>query len=62
MILSKHSSVLISTFCRELKIVCVFLFMIETRDAAFEAAPLVRKPISSVLEKIRRRKEEISKQ
>jgi hypothetical protein len=34
----------------------------ETRDAAFEAAPLVRKPISSVLEKIRRRKEEISKQ
>ncbi|XP_023643392.1 protein starmaker isoform X1 [Capsella rubella] len=34
----------------------------ETRDAAFEPAPLVRKPISSVLEKIRRRKEEISKQ
>ncbi|CAN7130339.1 unnamed protein product [Brassica rapa subsp. narinosa] len=34
----------------------------ETRDAAFEPVPLVRKPISSVLEKIRRRKEEISKQ
>ncbi|XP_010471618.1 PREDICTED: DNA ligase 1-like [Camelina sativa] len=34
----------------------------ETRDAAFEPTPLVRKPISSVLEKIRRRKEEISKQ
>ncbi|KAL1216676.1 hypothetical protein V5N11_025179 [Cardamine amara subsp. amara] len=34
----------------------------ETRDAAFVPAPLVRKPISSVLEKIRRRKEEISKQ
>ncbi|CAH8355857.1 unnamed protein product [Eruca vesicaria subsp. sativa] len=34
----------------------------ETRDAAFETVPLVRKPISSVLEKIRRRKEEISKQ
>ncbi|CAN8234696.1 unnamed protein product [Cochlearia groenlandica] len=33
----------------------------ETRDAAFKPAPLVRKPISSVLEKIRRRKEEISK-
>ncbi|WZZ69094.1 hypothetical protein YC2023_080464 [Brassica napus] len=35
---------------------------IETRDAAFEPVPLVRKPISSVLEKIRLRKEEISKQ
>ncbi|KAG7590187.1 hypothetical protein ISN44_As07g023750 [Arabidopsis suecica] len=34
----------------------------ETRDAAFEPAPLVRKPISSVLAKIRRRKEEISRQ
>ncbi|XP_013699131.1 DNA ligase 1 isoform X1 [Brassica napus] len=34
----------------------------ETRDAAFEPVPLVRKPISSVLEKIRLRKEEISKQ
>ncbi|CAA7042674.1 unnamed protein product [Microthlaspi erraticum] len=34
----------------------------ETREAAFKPAPLVRKPISSVLEKIRRRKEEISKQ
>ncbi|ESQ27632.1 hypothetical protein EUTSA_v10019843mg, partial [Eutrema salsugineum] len=34
----------------------------ETRDAAFEPVPLVRKPISSVLEKIRRRKEEITKQ
>ncbi|OMO87612.1 hypothetical protein CCACVL1_08886 [Corchorus capsularis] len=33
----------------------------ETRDAAFRPAPLVQKPISSVLEKIRRRKLEISK-
>ncbi|KAL5845069.1 hypothetical protein ACOSQ4_011027 [Xanthoceras sorbifolium] len=33
----------------------------ETRDAAFKSVPLVRKPISSVLEKIRRRKLEVSK-
>ncbi|XWS14595.1 hypothetical protein CRYUN_Cryun35bG0023200 [Craigia yunnanensis] len=33
----------------------------ETRDAAFKPAPLVQKPISSVLEKIRRRKLEVSK-
>nr|KJB14520.1 hypothetical protein B456_002G128800 [Gossypium raimondii] len=33
----------------------------ETRDAAFKPAPIVQKPISSVLEKIRRRKLEVSK-
>ncbi|XWS25741.1 hypothetical protein CRYUN_Cryun27aG0093500 [Craigia yunnanensis] len=33
----------------------------ETRDAAFKPAPLVQKPISSILEKIRRRKLEVSK-
>ncbi|KAL4309811.1 hypothetical protein GQ457_01G009740 [Hibiscus cannabinus] len=33
----------------------------ETRDAAFKPAPIVQKPISSVLEKIRRRKLEIAK-
>ncbi|XP_022768939.1 glutamic acid-rich protein-like isoform X2 [Durio zibethinus] len=33
----------------------------ETRDAAFRPAPIVQKPISSVLEKIRRRKLEVSK-
>ncbi|XP_021283739.1 DNA ligase 1 [Herrania umbratica] len=33
----------------------------ETRDAAFKPALLVQKPISSVLEKIRRRKLEVSK-
>ncbi|TYI42992.1 hypothetical protein ES332_A01G137900v1 [Gossypium tomentosum] len=33
----------------------------ETRDAAFKPAPIVQKPISSVLGKIRRRKLEVSK-
>ncbi|XP_022772771.1 DNA ligase 1-like isoform X2 [Durio zibethinus] len=33
----------------------------DTRDAAFKPAPLVQKPISSILEKIRRRKLEVSK-
>ncbi|XP_031251976.1 FK506-binding protein 5 [Pistacia vera] len=33
----------------------------ETRDAAFKSVPLVQKPISSVLEKIRQRKLEASK-
>ncbi|KAK7352343.1 hypothetical protein VNO80_17763 [Phaseolus coccineus] len=33
----------------------------ETRDAAFKPAPLVQKPISSILDKIRRRKLEILK-
>ncbi|XP_010539917.1 PREDICTED: spore wall protein 2 [Tarenaya hassleriana] len=33
----------------------------ETRDATFQPVPLVRKPISSVLEKIRQRKQEISR-
>ncbi|KAK9270716.1 hypothetical protein L1049_026299 [Liquidambar formosana] len=33
----------------------------ETRDAAFKPVPLVQKPISSVLEKIRQRKLEVSK-
>ncbi|KAL3022772.1 hypothetical protein AAZX31_04G032600 [Glycine max] len=33
----------------------------ETRDAAFKPAPLVQKPISSILEKIRQRKLEILK-
>lgn len=34
----------------------------ETRDASFKSVPLVQKPISSVLEKIRRRKLEVTKQ
>ncbi|KAJ7958050.1 DNA ligase-like protein [Quillaja saponaria] len=33
----------------------------ETRDAAFKPVPLVQKPISSLLEKIRKRKLEVSK-
>ncbi|XVF36130.1 hypothetical protein REPUB_Repub19eG0031900 [Reevesia pubescens] len=33
----------------------------DTRDAAFKPAPIVQKPISSILEKIRRRKLEVSK-
>ncbi|KAF9609416.1 hypothetical protein IFM89_016216, partial [Coptis chinensis] len=33
----------------------------ETRDAAFKPVPLVQKPISSILEKIRQRKLEVSK-
>ncbi|XP_015884621.3 uncharacterized protein LOC107420235 [Ziziphus jujuba] len=33
----------------------------ESRDTGFKAAPIVHKPISSVLEKIRQRKHEISK-
>ncbi|GMJ02660.1 hypothetical protein like AT1G75150 [Hibiscus trionum] len=33
----------------------------ETRDAAFKPAPIVQKPISSILEKIRRRKLEVAK-
>ncbi|KAL9449198.1 hypothetical protein AB3S75_011182 [Citrus x aurantiifolia] len=33
----------------------------ETRDAAFKSVPIIQKPISSVLDKIRRRKLEVSK-
>ncbi|KAL9437504.1 hypothetical protein AB3S75_023381 [Citrus x aurantiifolia] len=33
----------------------------ETRDAAFKSVPIIQKPISSVLDKIQRRKLEVSK-
>lgn len=49
-----------------LYLLCSFLIYfpfgwLETRDASFKPIPVVKKPISSVLEKIRKRKLEISK-
>ena len=39
----------------------ILSLLLETRDASFKPVPLVQKPISSVLEKIRKRKLEIAK-
>lgn len=41
-------------------IYCLYLFL-ETRGVSFKAVPLVQKPISSILERIRQRKLEVSK-
>lgn len=47
---------------RHLYSFCNFLFFfVETRDATFKPVPVVQKPISSVLEKIRQRKLEVLK-
>lgn len=34
---------------------------LETREASFKPVPIVQKPVSSVIEKIRLRKREVSK-
>lgn len=49
-------------YCSRLIKFCSALsYWLESRNASFKPIPMVQKPISSVLEKIRKRKLEISK-